>query len=295
MRAISTDALLLVDKPAGMSSHDVVSLVRRALGTRKVGHGGTLDPFATGLLVIMAGRGTRLLQFIPAEPKVYDATVRFGTETDTDDVTGRVLRDAPLPENQAVLHALPALTGSLQQVPPAYSAKHVEGERAYAMARRGEHPDLPAVPVHVDSWEVMEQGPDFLRARIACGTGTYIRSLARDLGRAVGSAAHLEALRRVSVGPFDVTDADGIEALRAGDVRCLDLRRALGAMPQEVLDADAVRRVQHGMDIPVADGGAVGAPLPGQRAALLDVDRALIAVASCQGTHWHPDVVLATS
>ncbi|MFP5355689.1 MAG: tRNA pseudouridine(55) synthase TruB [Gemmatimonadota bacterium] len=285
MRATSTDALLLVDKPAGISSHDVVALARRALGSRKVGHGGTLDPFATGLLVLLAGRGTRLLQFVPSEPKVYEAVIRFGTQTDTDDRTGTPVYDAPPPRAEAVAAAIPAFTGALQQVPPAYSAKHVAGERAYALARRGEPPDLPAVPVFVESWEVLEQGTDFLRARIACGTGTYIRSLARDLGRALGSAAHLESLRRVRVGPFDVADADGIDALRAGDIRRHDLREALGEMPVERLAVEEVRRVRHGMSIP--------ASVAGQRAALVDGHGELVAIASRQGDAWHPDVVLS--
>lgn len=285
MRATSTDALLLVDKPAGISSHDVVALARKALGTRKVGHGGTLDPFATGLLVLLAGRGTRLLQFVPSEPKIYEAVIRFGVQTDTDDSTGAPVYEAPPPRAEAVVAAIPTFTGALQQIPPAYSAKHVAGERAYALARRGEQPDLPAVPVLVASWDVLEQGTDFLRARIACGTGTYIRSLARDLGRAAGSAAHLETLRRVRVGPFDVTDADGVDALRAGVVRRHDLGEALGDMPRQILTVDEVRRVRHGMSVP--------ASVTGQRGALFDGHGDLVAVAARMGDAWHPDVVLS--
>lgn len=292
MRVTSTDALLLVDKPAGMSSHDVVAIARRALGTRKVGHGGTLDPFATGLLVLMAGRGTRLLQFVPSEPKVYDATIRFGRETDTDDSTGNVVvddapRPAPLPEASRVREVLPTLTGALLQVPPDYSAKHVDGVRAYAMARRGQRPELPPVTVHVDAWEVLEQGRDMLRARITCGTGTYIRALARDLGRAVGSAAHLEALRRLRVGPFSVAEANSVEELTAGQPRRLPLAAALGAMPLEALDEPDVRRVRQGM--------SVAASVAGARAALTDRAGELVAVAARRGDAWHPDVVLASA
>lgn len=285
MRATSTDALLLVDKPAGISSHDVVALVRRALGTRKVGHGGTLDPFATGLLVLLTGRGTRLLQFVPAEPKLYDATIRFGAATDTDDATGAPIEHAALPDPAAVLVAMPTLTGPLQQVPPAFSAKHVAGERAYAMARRGERPELPAVAVQVDAWQVVEQGADFVRARIQCGTGTYIRALARDLGRAVGSVAHLERLRRLRVGPFDVADADDIEALRAGVVRRQPLVASLGDMPRDRLSPEDVRRVRQGMAVPAAIAGA--------RAVLLDLDGEVVAIAARRGDEWKPDVVLA--
>lgn len=284
MRATSTDALLLVDKPAGISSHDVVALVRRALGTRKVGHGGTLDPFATGLLVLLAGRGTRLLRFVPGDPKVYEAAIRFGRQTDTDDGTGTTIAEAPIPEPERVLAALTAFTGTLQQVPPAFSAKHVAGQRAYVLARRGESPDLPAVPVRVDAWDVLQLAPGLLRARITCGPGTYIRSLARDLGRAVDSVAHLEALRRVRVGPFGIAAADDIEAVRAGQVHRYDLVEALGNMPQQVLAGEDVRRARHGMRIP--------ATVQGARAALVDTHGELVAVASRDAASWHPDVVL---
>ncbi|MCC6928668.1 MAG: tRNA pseudouridine(55) synthase TruB [Gemmatimonadaceae bacterium] len=287
MRATSTDVLLLVDKPAGMSSHDVVALARRALGTRKVGHGGTLDPFATGLLVLLAGRGTRLLQFVPAEPKVYEATIRFGSETDSDDLTGHIVREAPLPAPAAVLAALPSLTGDLDQLPPAYSAKHVAGERAYEIARRGAAPELAPARVRVERWDVLEQHDARLVARIACGTGTYIRALARDLGRATGSAAHLESLRRVRVGPFDVRNATDVEALRAGAPPCHDLVEALGTMPRLQLDADQVRRVRHGMRLPASGNDT--------RVALLDDEGELIAVADRDGEWWQPAVVLSVA
>ncbi len=296
MRATSIDALLLVDKPAGISSHDVVALVRRALGTRKVGHGGTLDPFATGLLVLMTGRGTRLLQFVPAEPKIYDATIRFGTATDSDDATGAPIEHAELPDPAAVLAAIPALTGSLQQVPPAYSAKHVDGERAYAMRAARRTPPVLIRGRGARSTLSDEHGPRSgrrlprpacARARIQCGTGTYIRALARDLGRAVGSVAHLEQLRRVRVGPFDVADADDIESLRAGIVRRHPLVASLGAMPRDQLAPDDVRRVRQGMAVP--------ASVAGPRAVLLDVDGEVVAIAARRGDEWKPDVVLATA
>lgn len=207
--------LLLVDKPSGMTSHDVVLAARRAYGERSIGHLGTLDPFATGLLVLLLGRSTRLATFIENEPKVYEATVRFGTETDTDDLTGTTVRTAPLPSRAAVLEAIPALTGEIEQIPPAYSAKKVDGEPAYRAARAGEEVVLRPVRVRVDEWSVRAQSDDELHAAITCGGGTYIRALARDLGRAVGSAAHLVALRRTRSGPFDVADAVTLEQLRS--------------------------------------------------------------------------------
>lgn len=213
--ATRAEGLLLVDKPAGVTSHDMVVAARRAYGERSIGHLGTLDPFATGLLIMLLGRATRLATFIDTEPKVYEATIRFGTETDTDDATGVVTRSAPLPEAKAVRETvLSNFTGVIMQVPPAYSAKSSGGTRAYDAARHGEPLELPPAAVTVHSWAIQEQGEDSLSAVITCGGGTYIRALARDLGRATGSAAHLESLRRTQCGRFDVADAASLEDLR---------------------------------------------------------------------------------
>lgn len=212
--AVHAEGLLLVDKPAGVTSHDMVLAARRAYGERSIGHLGTLDPFATGLLLMLLGRATRLANFIETEPKVYNARIRFGTETDTDDATGTVVRSAPLPDPRAVHEAILSLTGDLMQVPPAYSAKSVDGTRAYDAARGGHPLELPAVPVTVHEWVVNGQHDDSIYATITCGGGTYIRALARDLGRITGSAAHLEELRRTRCGEFDVRDAASLEDLR---------------------------------------------------------------------------------
>src|ERR1700680_4632464 len=150
----SSQGLLLVDKPAGMTSHDVVQHVRRIYGERSIGHLGTLDPFATGLLVLLLGRATRLATFIHAEPKAYDATIKFADETHTDDATGTVIRTAPAPREADVRSAVKSLTGTISQVPPAYSAKSVDGTRAYDAARRGEPLELTAVNVTVHGWEL---------------------------------------------------------------------------------------------------------------------------------------------
>lgn len=201
------DGLLLVDKPPGVTSHDVVQLVRRAYGERSIGHLGTLDPFATGLLVLLIGHSTRLATFIDTEPKVYEATFRFGHETDTDDCTGTVTSEADPPSADAIHKAIPSLTGRISQMPPAYSAKSVDGVRAYDAARRGEAIDLKPVDVEVKSWDITAERESEIDVTITCGTGTYIRALARDIGRATGSAAHLSGLRRVRSGVFDVRDA----------------------------------------------------------------------------------------
>jgi tRNA pseudouridine55 synthase len=212
------EGLLLLDKPAGPTSHDVVEVCRRAYGQRSVGHLGTLDPFATGLLVLLFGRSTRLAQFILAEPKVYRATVRFGTETDSDDLTGTGVRTAHIPSADAIRRAVAELTGEIEQVPPSFSAKHVKGSgRAYEAARRGAPPALAPVRVRVDGWEVREIAGDLAEVTVTCSTGTYVRALARDLGRHAGSAAHLAALRRCSVGDFRVDEAHGLSEITSAD------------------------------------------------------------------------------
>ena len=216
--------LLLVDKPAGMTSHDVVQHVRRIYGERSIGHLGTLDPFATGLLVLLLGRATRLATFIDAEPKVYEATIKFGEETDTDDATGTIVRSAPSPREADVIAAVKSLTGTISQIPPAYSAKSVDGTRAYDAARRGEPLELAAVNVTVHGWELGKFSGSSLPAVITCSSGTYIRALARDLGRLTSSAAHLELLRRTRAGTFDVRDAATLERLTDSPVRVRPLR-----------------------------------------------------------------------
>lgn len=287
----TADGLLLVDKPAGVSSHDVVGAARRALGERRIGHGGTLDPFATGLLVLLVGRATRLLPHLPGEPKVYEAVIRFGTETDTEDLHGTVTREAPLPLRRDMLGALPALTGAIEQVPPAYSAKRIDGERAYKLARAGADPKLKPVMIRVDRWEVLEVEADAddrvreARMRVTCGGGTYVRSLARDLARACGSAAHLTALRRLASGPFDVTHAVTLEHLRDGDVSLRPALDALPGFPRQVLEREEVTRLVRGIEVPARVGG--------EWAALLNPDNgALVALAERRGERWQPRVVM---
>jgi tRNA pseudouridine55 synthase len=209
-----SEGLLLVDKPAGITSHDVVQLARRVYSERSIGHLGTLDPFATGLLILLLGRSTRLATFIDTDPKVYDATIRFGMETDTDDSTGNVVREAAPPERRAIDEAIKSLTGKISQVPPAFSAKSVDGVRAYDAARRGEPIHLEPVDVVVYEWSIKNAREAEIDVTVTCGSGTYIRALARDLGRMTSSAAHLSVLRRIRSGPFDVADATTLDDLR---------------------------------------------------------------------------------
>ena len=287
----TTDGLLLMDKPAGVSSHDVVGAARRAFGERRIGHAGTLDPFATGLLVLLTGRATRLLPHLPGEPKVYEARIRFGAETDTEDHLGAVTREAPLPTRAAVLDALPTFTGALEQVPPAFSAKRVGGKRAYALARAGEGVDLAPVPIRVHRWELLAcalADDGTLReadVRIACGGGTYVRSLARDLGRAVASAAHLVALRRVASGPFRVEGAASLEDLREQRVPLRPAVDALPGFPRQALRDDEIERIVRGIDIAATVDGAWGA--------LVRPDRpVLVALAERREGRWQPRVVM---
>jgi tRNA pseudouridine55 synthase len=207
-----------------MTSHDVVQQVRRIYAERSIGHLGTLDPFATGLLVLLLGRATRLGNFLDMEPKVYEAVVTFGTETDTDDSTGTVIRQAPPPAEAEMREAVRSLTGTISQVPPAYSAKSVDGTRAYDAARRGEPLVLQPVNITVHSWDIRGIEPGSLSATVTCSGGTYIRALARDLGRLTSSAAHLGALRRTRVGPFDVADAATLDTLANAPPRVRTLR-----------------------------------------------------------------------
>ena len=287
---VTIEGVLLVDKPAGVTSHDVVNAARRALGEQRIGHGGTLDPFATGLLVLLVGRATRLLPHVAGDPKVYDATIRFGAETDTEDVGGRLVRESGLPTRAAVEAHIPALTGELDQVPPAYSAKRVGGKRAYDLARAGVEVELAAARVRVDAWEVLAwRGQDDAVSecdvRITCGGGTYIRSLARDLGRLAGSGAHLTALRRVRSGAFDVADAVSLDALRAGQGTVRPALDAVPHLPVQRLDQVDVRRATSGI--------AVAATVDGTWAALVGDDSgALVALAERRDDRWQPRVVL---
>jgi tRNA pseudouridine55 synthase len=287
MGTLTTDVagLLLVDKPAGITSHDVVSIVRRSVHSRRVGHAGTLDPFATGLLVLLIGRGTRLLPFIDGEPKVYDATIEFGRETDTDDSTGVVTREAPTPAADAIDAAVARLTGEIDQIPPAYSAKKVDGTRAYAAARRGNQLDLAPSHVVVHRWQVLARDGATLTARITCSGGTYIRALARDLGRLTESAAHLTALRRLRSGVFDVDQASTVDAIRAGEFELRGLRDAIPSLATRELADVELTRVLHGN--PVVDETTAA-----DRVALIDNHGELVAIAERSGIELRPKVVL---
>jgi tRNA pseudouridine55 synthase len=211
--------LVIVDKPGGMTSHDVVARIRRLAGTRRVGHAGTLDPMATGVLVIGIEKATRLLGHLMLTEKTYEATIRLGQSTTTDDAEGELAGGRPASgvSRQALDEQVAKLTGDILQVPSSVSAIKVNGQRAYKLTRAGEAPELAARPVTVYEFAVLDvrQDGDFLAVavRVRCSSGTYIRALARDLGAALGTGGHLTALRRTAVGPYDITQARTLEEL----------------------------------------------------------------------------------
>jgi tRNA pseudouridine55 synthase len=277
---------LLIDKPAGWTSHDVVAVVRRQLGVRAVGHTGTLDPFATGLLVMVVGRATRLARFAEGLEKRYRATVRFGSATDTDDATGQVVAQRELtdwPDRETIAAAVGAMAGSHWQRPPTYSAKHVAGGRSYQLARRGEPVELAPVLIDVHALDVGEWSPPDLTLEATVGRGTYLRALARDLGEQLGIPAHCAELRRLAVGPFSVDDAVTPEQVDLD--RLLSPAVLLPGLPVETLDGAAVREIGFGRRV------AQQAVTEGQ-GALLASDGRLVAVAEGCNGWWQPVVVL---
>ena len=234
----------------------MVSRVRRATGTRGVGHTGTLDPFATGLLVVLVGRATRLARFTEGLAKCYRATLRLGARTDTDDATGTVLEErvpAAWPDAASVRAALAGMTGRQRQRPPAYSAKHVAGKRSYQLARQGVEVVLPEVEVDVLALELLRWAPPELEFRATVGTGTYVRALGRDLAERLGTVGHLAALRRERIGSFDVAEALPLDAVVPG-VALLPAGAVVGHHQRLDLDDAAHAAVRHGRTLPAPPG-----------------------------------------
>ncbi len=295
------DGILIVAKPAGPTSHDVVALVRRLAATRRVGHGGTLDPFASGVLPIFLGHATRVVEYHLADRKAYRATVCFGATSTTDDLEGELTPvDAPAPSRAVVETALSAFSGPISQRPPAYSAIKVGGRRAYALARAGETVTLAAreVTIHalaIVSWD--EQDPDRPVAVIdlTCSAGTYVRALARDLGEAVGTAAYLGALTRTASGPFHLENAVSLDAVRAA---AADDPSGLIPLLQPIdagLDALPVVRLTEVEVAAIARGQflrpAAALPRPADHYRLQDPSGALVAIATASAGRLAPDKV----
>lgn len=249
----------MVDKPTGMTSHDVVSRVRRIMGTRKVGHAGTLDPMATGVLVLGLERATKLLGHLALDTKAYLATIRLGSASTTDDAEGESLSevDASGVADDAITAGVTALTGGIEQVPSAVSAVKVNGRRAYELARSGESVELAARPVTVSRFDVLAmrrtETTIELDALIECSSGTYVRALARDLGARLEVGGHLGELRRTRVGPFGLATARTLDQLADEPGLSMEVDRAIAtAFPRSDVDAAAARALAHGQLIPAA-------------------------------------------
>lgn len=301
--------ILLVDKAPERTSHDVVARVRWLLGTKKVGHAGTLDPMATGLLVLGIGQGTRLLTYLVGLDKTYQATIRLGRVTTTDDREGEPLgeqMDATALTEDEIEHSLDALRGDIAQVPSTVSAVKIDGKRAYARARAGEGVELAARPVRISRFEVTGrsvEGPFLdLDAVVDCSSGTYVRALARDLGAAHGVGGHLTALRRTAVGPFGVQDGTHVPARGEGDDVELPLHGlgeiAARVLPTLTVDEDQAAALGNGRRIRT-EAEVTPAPLPTsasrteqQPVAALDGDGRLIAVLTQEGISWRPLLVV---
>jgi tRNA pseudouridine55 synthase len=270
--------VLIIDKPAGITSHDVVARVRRILGERRVGHTGTLDPFATGVLVVLVGRATRLAQFLSGAEKEYQAVIRLGYATDTGDVTGKRMnaegfttetRKARSFTKEEIEAALARLRGEIEQTPPMYSAKKIDGEKLYELARRGEEVERKPVRVTVEQFEVQthdgsllkhnENGTCDLAVRVVCSAGTYVRSLAEGVGERLGIGAHVFELRRTRAGEFKIEDAISLERLNGlaesgtAEQALISPDAALAHLPAMELSPDDVPRVQQGIDLRVED------------------------------------------
>jgi tRNA pseudouridine55 synthase len=284
-RIISVDGILIIDKPEGWTSHDVVAKLRRILKTKRIGHTGTLDPFATGVLVMLVGKATRLAQFLDKDVKEYEAVVRLGVETDTGDLTGKPTAEfgGRSAEPDEIQEVLKRFRGEIEQVPPMYSAKKIDGKKLYDLARKGIEVERKPVKVNIFDLEMIEpprrrdaetekpnskadnanpqsalRNPhltDDLGLRVSCSAGTYIRTLAEDIGKALGVGAHLAALRRTGAGKFKIAEAMTIEQIEAAaevgkaGTHLIPMRKALSHLPEVILTETDLAKVKNGVAI----------------------------------------------
>lgn len=297
------DGVLIIDKPNGLTSHDVVARVRRIMNERRVGHTGTLDPFATGVLVVLVGRATRLAQFLSGAEKEYEALVRFGYATETGDATGKRMETTRAQNaiegsvhgwsESEIEEALSGLRGEIEQMPPMYSAKKVQGRKLYELARRGIEIERAPSRITIHELEgVMREGSMLrpnedetfdLQVRVLCSAGTYIRTLAESIGERLGVAAHLASLRRTRAGDFRIEDAMGLDELKekveAGQAESiiLSMDAALSGLPFMHLTADEARRTLHGIEFRLI-GGAEAEWRDGEPVRMREMDGRLIAI-----------------
>jgi tRNA pseudouridine55 synthase len=304
------DGVIVIDKPEGLTSHDVVAAARRLLGEKRIGHTGTLDPLATGVLPLACGRATRLVRFLTASDKEYEATILFGVTTDTLDVTGEETgRSGRAPSREELATRLRSFEGEQMQVPPAYSAKKIAGRRAYELARRDEPVVLDPVRVRVSRIELVEYDHDRCRISLTCSAGFYVRALVRDLGERCGTGATLEGLRRTRSGDFTLEEAIDLDTL--GPVRdrtnpesripnpgletaLIPMERLLSNFPAVTVTAEGLARVSHGQLVRPVDLTVEGTLGGAEWVRLLDAGGALVGVGAPQrhSGFLHPEVVL---
>lgn len=278
--------ILLIDKPLRISSHDVVNDVRRRFGTKRVGHAGTLDPLASGLLIVAVGPATRFLQYLPLEPKVYIADIVFGRSTTTYDAEGELSEPKPLPDDLlgVVEATLPGFRGLIQQLPPIYSAVKVGGKPLYSYARTGKDVERVARTVHISEFEIHSSTKDSIKARIVCSGGTYIRSLANDLGETIGCGAYLSGLVRTEVGRFDLTQATPLDRITPSLL--MPLKEALPPMPLIQLDEVQTSLIREGRPIALTE------PPINNLAGLLEPNGMIFSVARIVGNLLQPECVI---
>ncbi len=315
------DGVLIIDKPAGLTSHDVVARLRRTIRERRVGHTGTLDPFATGVLVVLVGRATRLAQFLSGADKEYAAVIRLGYATDTGDVTGRRISKENFtaatqrPQSlrrEEIETALAALRGEIEQTPPMYSAKKIAGRKLYELARRGEEVERKTIRVVVNEFEIMignhealkpnDDGSCDLAVRVVCSAGAYIRTLAEDFGKQLGVGAHVAELRRTRAGQFKIEDAITLERLtelaqsESLEQMLISPDATLSSLPALQLGVDAARRIVHGIDLQLEEANG-SSWTSDQAVRLRNEDGQLIAVGiyDSERSTIHPKVVIVNA
>ena len=278
--------ILLIDKPAGITSHDAVDRIRRSFGTKRVGHAGTLDPMATGLLVVAVGAATRFLQYLPLEPKEYEGEITFGQSSTTYDTEGELSEPQPVPVNlQEKLDEIsPKFVGLVEQLPPIFSAVKVGGKPLYAYARKGLEAERKPRTVRIDSFELKVLRPSVVHMKVVCSGGTYVRSLADDLGKEIGCGAHLTALRRTAAGAFPLERAKPLDQVSKDDL--IDLSDALPPMPLLHLNPIETASIRQGRRVGIAR------PPTHRLVGLLDPVGEIVGVARVVGQELQPECVL---
>jgi tRNA pseudouridine55 synthase len=285
------DGILVIDKPSDWTSHDVVGKLRKLLKTKRIGHTGTLDPFATGVLVMLVGQATRLAQFLDKDEKEYEATIQFGFETTTGDLTGEKIDNATLGRSDKVSveeieAVLPQFCGEISQVPPMYSAKKIDGKKLYELARQGVEIERKPVNVTITKLEILSQestveSQDSVRVRVACSAGTYIRTLAEDIGRKIGVPCHLSQLRRVRAGKFSIEQAVMLEDVE--NAKFISMNEALSHLSEVCLSEDETKKVRNGMKLKTELGD--------EFVRLTDIEKNLIAIGYASENFIQPKVV----